>query len=83
MINKKRRAFSVALLAASILATSPSSFGKTAVSETLCYTERVTDAPSYNIYTGRNDPNNPIVWSHTVPPGILKSSRSISARLSR
>ncbi len=73
MINKKRRAFSVALLAASILATSPSSFGKTAVSETLCYTERVTDAPSYNIYTGRNDPNNPIVWSHTVPPGILKS----------
>lgn len=41
--------------------------------ETLCYTQRVTDAPSFNIYTGREDPNNPIKWEHSVPPGILNS----------
>ncbi len=41
--------------------------------EILCYTERITNAPSFNIYTGRNDPNNPIVWTHTVPAGILDS----------
>lgn len=41
--------------------------------EVLCYTERVTNAPSFNIYTGRNDPNNPIKWNHTVPAGILDS----------
>lgn len=39
--------------------------------EVLCYTERVTSAPSFNIYTGRNDPNNPIKWTHSVPAGIL------------
>lgn len=39
--------------------------------EVLCFTERITDAPSFNIYTGRNDANNPIVWTHTVPAGIL------------
>lgn len=41
--------------------------------EVLCYTERVVDAPSFNIYTGRNDANNPIKWSHNVPAGILDS----------
>lgn len=41
--------------------------------EVLCFTQRVTDAPSFHIYTGRNDANNPIVWSHTIPAGILKS----------
>lgn len=41
--------------------------------ETLCFTQRVTDAPSFNIYTGRNDANNPIIWSHQVPEGILNS----------
>jgi uncharacterized repeat protein (TIGR01451 family) len=41
--------------------------------ETLCFTERVTDAPSFNIYTGRGDANNPITWEHTVPAGLLDS----------
>lgn len=41
--------------------------------ETLCYTQRITDAPSFHIYTGRNDANNPIKWTHTVPAGILDS----------
>lgn len=39
--------------------------------EVLCHTERVTDAASFNIYTGRNDANNPIIWQHTIPAGIL------------
>ncbi|MCP5047951.1 MAG: PKD domain-containing protein, partial [bacterium] len=39
--------------------------------ETLCYTQRITDASSSHIYTGRNDANNPIRWNHTVPAGIL------------
>jgi uncharacterized repeat protein (TIGR01451 family) len=39
--------------------------------ETLCYTQRITDAASFNLYTGKDDPNNPIVWTHTVPAGIL------------
>lgn len=40
--------------------------------EVLCYNQRVTDAASFNIYTGRNDANNPIVWNHSVPAGILE-----------
>jgi len=43
-----------------------------AADEVLCYTERITDAPSFNIYTGRNDVNNPIKWTHSIPEGILK-----------
>jgi uncharacterized repeat protein (TIGR01451 family) len=41
--------------------------------EVLCYKERITHAPSFFIYTGRDDPNNPIIWEHNVPPGILDS----------
>lgn len=47
--------------------------GSASAGEVLCYTEVVTSAPSFNIYTGRNDANNPILWSHSVPPGILGS----------
>jgi uncharacterized repeat protein (TIGR01451 family) len=39
--------------------------------ETLCYTQRITDASSFGIYTGKDNPNNPITWTHTVPAGIL------------
>lgn len=41
--------------------------------DVLCYTERVTEASSFNIYTGWNDPNNPIAWNHSVPAGLLDS----------
>jgi len=39
--------------------------------ETLCYTEKIDNAPSFHLYTGWDDANNPITWKHTVPPGIL------------
>ncbi len=39
--------------------------------ETLCYTQKIVNAPSFNIYTGWDDNNNPILWDHSVPPGVL------------
>ncbi len=43
-----------------------------AADEVLCYTEGVTDSSSFNIYTGRDDTNNPIKWTHNIPAGILE-----------
>ena len=39
--------------------------------EVLCFTQRVTDSPSFNIYTGKDHINNPIKWTHNIPEGIL------------
>jgi len=39
--------------------------------ETLCYTQKIDNAASFGIYTGWDNPNNPIIWNHTVPAGIL------------
>ncbi len=39
--------------------------------EILCYSQKVDNASSFGIYTGWDSPNNPIVWTHNVPPGIL------------
>ncbi|MCP4217616.1 MAG: hypothetical protein GY765_23440, partial [bacterium] len=45
--------------------------------ETQCYSERIKDAPTFNIYSGKDHPNNPITWTHNVPPGILDSTMRV------
>jgi len=41
--------------------------------DTLCFKQKISDAQSFGIYTGWNDANNPIVWDHSIPAGILDS----------
>jgi uncharacterized repeat protein (TIGR01451 family) len=61
------------LLFITVAVNSPVHAVQSETNETLCYTQRITSASSFNIYTGKDDPNNPITWTHTVPAGILNS----------
>ncbi len=67
------RKFGVVILSGLLLSVLFTSGNIKAAEETLCFTEKIENSSSFNIYTGRNDANNPIKWQHSIPPGILDS----------
>lgn len=42
--------------------------------ETLCRTDTAVAQQAFDIYTGWDDVNNPIVWTHAVPHGLLRTA---------
>ncbi len=42
--------------------------------EILCHTDTALGQQSFDIYTGWDDVNNPIEWTHAVPHGLLRTA---------